>query len=132
MAAGINILVNDGGAPARIMKLGNAGANINAGTFVGLHTDGTVSASTLDATPVNSRALGVLLVDAVSGEPASVITGSGITCYVASTGSIAVGATLSHDGDGLAVDNAVTDEVLAIALEIGESTYAGFTKVLLL
>ena len=123
MAAGINILVNDGGAPARIMKLGNAAADINAGTFVGLHTDGT--------TPVNSRALGVLLVDAVSGDPASVITGSGLMCYVASTGSIAIGDMLSHDGDGLAVTNVATDEVLAIALEIGGATHTGFTKVLL-
>jgi len=131
MAAGINILVNDGGAPARIMKLGNAAADINAGTFVGLHTDGTISATTLDATPVNSRALGVLLVDAVSGDPASVITGSGLMCYVASTGSIAVGDTLSHDGDGVALTNAVSDEVLAVALEVGGSTHAGFTKVLL-
>ena len=131
MAAGINILVNDGGAPARIMKLGNAAADINAGTFVGLHTDGTISATTLDPTPVNSRALGVLLVDAVSGEPASVITGSGLMCYVASTGSIAIGDMLSHDGDGLAVTNVATDEVLAIALEIGGATHTGFTKVLL-
>jgi hypothetical protein len=132
MAAGINILINDGGAPARIMKLGNAAANIDAGTFVGLHTDGKVSATTLDPTPVNSRSIGVLLVDAVSGEPASVITGSGIMCFVKSSGSVAVGDSMSHDGDGLAVTNAVSDEVLAVALEVGGATHSGFTKVLLL
>ena len=127
----INILVNDGGAPARIMKLGNAAADIDAGTFVGVHTDGKISATTLDPTPVNSRAVGVLFVDAVSGEPASVITGSGLQCFVKSTGSIAVGDMLSHDGDGVAVVNVATDEVLAIALEVGGATETGYTKVLL-
>ena len=132
MAAGINILINDGGAPARVMKLGNATADINAGTFVGVHSDGKVSAATLESIPEASNALGVLLVDAVSGEPASVITGSGIMCFVASTGTIAVGANLSHNGAGLAVDTTNnTDEVLAVALEAQEATHAGFTKVLL-
>ena len=131
MAAGINILVNDGGAPARIKKLGNAAANTNAGTFVGVHTDGKISATTLDPTPVNSRAVGVLFVDAVADEPASVITGSGIMCFLACTGTIAAGDMLSHDGDGLAVTNVATDEVLAIALEAHDATHAGFVKAVL-
>tara|TARA_Y100000310_G_scaffold183029_1_gene183122 strand:+ start:123 stop:515 length:393 start_codon:yes stop_codon:yes gene_type:complete len=126
-----NILVNDGGAPARIMKLGLADAAIDAGTFVGIHTDGKISAATLDATPVNSRAVGVLFVDAVSGEPASVVTGSGLMCFVKSTGSIALGDMLSHDGDGVAVTNVATDEILAVALEAGSGTHTGYTKVLL-
>ena len=126
-----NILVNDGGAPARIMKLGLADAAIDAGTFVGMHTDGTISAATLDATPVNSRAVGVLFVAAVSGEPASVVTGSGLMCFVKSTGSIALGDMMSHDGDGVAVTNVATDEILAVALEAGSATHTGYTKVLL-
>ena len=133
MAAGINILINDGGAPARIMKLGLAAADINAGTFVGITpADGTVSATVLQSIPAASNSVGVLLVDAVDGEPASVITGSGLMCFVASTGTIAVGANLSHNGAGLAVDTTNhTDEVLAVALEAQEATHAGFTKVLL-
>jgi len=127
----VEILINDGGAPARIMKLGNAAANIDAGTFVGIHTDGTISATTLDPTPVNSRAVGVLLVDAVSGAPASVITGSGLMCFLKHDGAVAAGAMLSHDGDGLAVTNVATDEVLAIALEAADATHTGYTKVLL-
>ena len=132
MAAGINILINDGGAPARIMKLGVAAANIDAGTFVGIDTNGKVSATILQSIPVASNAVGVLLVDAVSGDPASVITGSGLMCFVASTGTIAAGANLSHNGAGLAVDSTNhTDEVLAVALEAQEATHVGFTKVLL-
>lgn len=132
MAAGINILINDGGAPARIMKLGNAAANIDAGTFVGIDTDGKVSATILDASPVNSKKVGVLLVDAVSGEPASVITGSGLVCYV-DTGAytIGVGDTLAHDANGVALANTQADEVLAIAMEVGGATHDGYTKVLL-
>ena len=132
MAAGINILINDGGAPARIMKLGVAAANIDAGTFVGIDTNGKVSATILDASPVNSKKVGVLLVDAVSGEPASVITGSGLMCYVDSASNvIGIGDTLSHDANGIALANTQADEVLAIALEIGGATHTGYTKVLL-
>jgi hypothetical protein len=132
MAAGINILINDGGAPARIMKLGLAVADMDAGTFVGMHTDGTVSAAALDSIPAASNAVGVLFVDAVSGEPASVLTGSGLMCFLKSTGTIALGANLSHNGDGLAVDTTnTTDECLAVALEAKGATHTGFTKVLL-
>tara|TARA_Y100001951_G_scaffold78597_1_gene66168 strand:+ start:162 stop:557 length:396 start_codon:yes stop_codon:yes gene_type:complete len=127
-----NILVNDGGAPARIMKLGLADAAIDAGTFVGIHTDGTISASTLTSIPEASNAVGVLFVDAVSGEPASVMTGSGLMCFLKSTGTIALGANLSHNGDGLAVDTTnETDGCLAVALEAKGATHTGYTKVLL-
>ena len=130
--AAINILVNDGGAPARIMKLGLAAADIDAGTFVGVHTDGKISATTLESIPEASNSVGVLFVDAVADEPASVMTGSGIQCFVACTGTIAVGANLSHNGSGIAVDTTNhTDEVLAVALETQEATHAGFVKVLL-
>ena len=48
MAAGINILVNDGGAPARIMKLGNAGADIDAGHIVEINSSGNVVVASED------------------------------------------------------------------------------------
>ena len=131
MASGINILINDGGAPARIMKLGLAAADIDAGTFVGF-VGGEISATGLGSIPAASNAVGVLFVDAVSGEPASVLTGSGLMCYLKSTGTIATGANLSHNGDGLAVDTTnTTDECLAVALEAKGATHTGFTKVLL-
>jgi len=129
----VEILINDGGAPARVMKLGNAAANIDAGTFVGIHTDGTISATApMTSIPQASNSVGVLLVDAVSGQPASVITGSGLMCFLKSTGTIAAGANLSHNASGVAVDTTnVTDDCLAVALEAKGATHTGYTKVLL-
>ena len=90
------ILVNDGGAPARIMNLGTAGAAIEAGIFVDINSSGNIVAATDDQEAASSGekvALGVLLVDAVSGEPTSVITGKGIVC------NVQVGDTISADAD---------------------------------
>ena len=42
------ILVNDGGAPARIMNLGNANAAIEAGMFVDINSSGKIIAATDD------------------------------------------------------------------------------------
>jgi hypothetical protein len=132
MAAGINILVNDGGAPARIMKLGNAAADIDAGTFVGM-SGATVSAAILNNLPDQQEAVGVLFVDATSGDPASVVTGSGIQVFLKSTGTIAAGDKLGHNGDGVALK--VTDgahKVMGVALEAKSATHTDFTKVVLL
>ena len=70
------ILVNDGGAPARIMNLGAAGAAIEAGMFVDIDSSGNIVAATDDQEASASGekvALGVLLVDAVSGDPTSIV-----------------------------------------------------------
>jgi len=132
MAAGINILVNDGGAPARIMKLGNASADIDAGTFVIF--DGTDVAPADADLPDCSNAIGVLFVDATSGDPASVLTGSGIMCFLKATGTIGAGNNLSHDDAGLAKNAgiAATDQRMAVALEAKGATHTGFVKALLL
>ena len=132
MAAGINILVNDGGAPARIMKVGNASADIDAGTFVIF--DGTDVAPADADLPDTSNAIGVLFVDATSGDPASVLTGSGIICFLKATGTIGAGNNLSHDDAGLAKNAgiAATDQRMAVALEAKSATHTGFVKALLL
>lgn len=130
-----NILVNDGGAPARIQKLGLANENMDAGTFVGIDGDGDILASALDDLPgVELQVLGVLFVDAVSGEPCSVITGSGIQVYLkiaGAGGTIAAGHGLSHDGAGLAKIAQATDMRAAIALEAQSATQTGYVKALL-
>ena len=132
MAAGINILVNDGGAPARIMKVGNAAADIDAGTFVIFN--GTAVAAADSDLPDCSNAIGVLFVDATSGDPASVLTGSGLMVYLKATGTIAAGNNLSHDNAGLAKNAgiAATDQRLAVALEAKGATHTGFVKAMLL
>jgi hypothetical protein len=132
MAAGINILVNDGGAPARIMKVGNAAADLDAGTIVGLNAAGAVIAIDVSL-PANIEAIGVLFVDATSGDPASVLTGSGIMCFLKTSGAaIARGYALSHDASGLAKTAVIADdECFAVALEAKSATHTGFVKAII-
>ena len=97
------ILVNDGGAPARIMNLGNANAAIEAGMFVAINSSGKIIAATDDQEASSSGekvSLGVLLVDAVAGAPTSIITGKGIVCNVQAAESITVGQELTTDDAG--------------------------------
>jgi len=129
-----NILVNDGGAPARIMKLGLALANFDAGTMVSINGSGKIHATLDDLPGVELQTLGVLFVDAVSGEPCSVITGSGIMVYlkVGSGSTIAAGHGLSHDATGLATICTASDMRVAIALEAEDATNTGYVKALLI
>ena len=138
------ILVNDGGAPARILNLGNAGAAIEAEIVVDIDSNGKIQAATDDQTggtnKAQAAALGVLLVDAVSGAPTSVITGKGIVCNVQSVAGLTVGEELVVDNAGKLEHsgNIETDRIFAIALD---STFSGkdsggattnFTKVLII
>ena len=66
------ILVNDGGAPARILPF-EAGEAIVAGEPVQVHTDGTVLATT-----ANFMMTGVALTAAADGAICNVVTGSGV------------------------------------------------------
>jgi len=128
--AGTNILVNDGGAPARIMKLGNADADIDAGTFVGM-SGAAVSAAILTSLPDQEQAVGVLFVDATSGDPASVITGGGLQVMLKSDGTTAAGDKLGHNASGVAIRTTdAAHAVMAIALAAKDAN--GFTKAVLL
>jgi len=132
MAAGINILVNDGGAPARIMKVGNAGADIDAGHIVEINGSGKVVVASEDLPSYLNAAVGVLFVDATSGDPASVITGKGAVVFLKATGTIAAGNALGHSAAGLAKAKTSADERFAIALEAKSATHTDFVKALLL
>tara|TARA_R100000231_G_scaffold78596_1_gene60791 strand:- start:228 stop:656 length:429 start_codon:yes stop_codon:yes gene_type:complete len=138
------ILVNDGGAPARIMNLGNANAALEAGLVVDINSSGKIIAAADDQTSGTNKAqaaaLGVLLVDAASGAPTSVVTGKGIVCNVQSVASLSAGDELVVDNAGKleASGNLETDRVFAIALA---ATFSGtdsggaatnFTKVLII
>jgi len=125
------ILVNDGGAPARILPY-IAGSTVAAGKAVIVASDGQV-----DHTAVSgSKMLGVALTAAESGNVCNVISGKGIQLNVFTSGSniaigdelvCAVGASLA----GMLVEKtsgAHQGQVLAIALEAGSAT-AGLTKV---
>ena len=138
------ILVNDGGAPARIMNLGVAGAAIEAGMFVDIDSNGKIQAATDDQEASASGmkvALGVLLVDAVSGEPTSIVTGKGIVCNVQAAEALAtIGTEVTIDNAGKveATDDADAHRAVGITLA---ASFTGkdsggadttFVKVLLL
>ena len=102
MAQPTEILVNDGGAPARIMNLGPANAAIEAGLFVDINSSGKIIACAddqeADSSSGDKRALGVLLVDAASGGPTSIITGKGVVVNVQVTEDIPIGSEMTLSG----------------------------------
>jgi len=133
------ILVNDGGAPARIMNLAVANADLTAGLVVDINASGKIIAAADDQTGGTSKAqavaLGVLLVDATDGDPTSIVTGKGIVCNVQSVAGLTVGEELVVDNAGKLEHSAnlETDRIFAIALD---STFSAdslnYTKVLII
>ena len=140
------ILVNDGGAPARIMNLGNAGADIEAGMFVDINSSGAIVANAgMDAEEDSSSGqnvgLGVLLVDATDGNPTSIITGKGVVCNVQAGEALStVGTEVTINGDGKVEASADMDAHRAVGITLAASftgkdsggTDTTFVKVLLL
>ena len=130
MATVKGILVNDGGAPARIINF-KAGEAISAGEVLKPSTaaDMTCLLATNDEHPV----LGVALTDAASGEMCSIVTGSGVICYVQCTDETA-GVALMVDGTAGQLDewsnSTASTKVVAMTLE--NNGAAGLTKCMLL
>ena len=100
------VLVNDGGAPSRILPF-TAGSAISAGRMVTLATDGEVDQSGADA----HNAIGVAMVDATSGNILPVVTGKGVICNVACSGTIDEGKLLDVTADGVLITG--TDATIA-------------------
>ena len=71
------ILINDGGAPARILPYTTAEA-ITAGDACSLNTNGLLQKADSDDTGFDFAYVGVALTDAASGAVASVVTGVGV------------------------------------------------------
>ena len=73
------ILVNDGGAPARILPF-KAGEALTAGDALGIThvASGDVTVNQLEQSDTSATFIGVALTDCASGEMASVITGRGV------------------------------------------------------
>ena len=122
MATVKGILVNDGGAPARIMNF-IAAAAISAGE--GLRIDAAGKAAL--ATDNNLPLAGVALTDAAAGEHCSVITGSGVMLYVMCASTVVRGDNLMTDESAAGslkeweVASDGTDMAVAIALEASPS-----------
>jgi|TARA_Y100000310_G_C20309683_1_gene635645 hypothetical protein len=129
MAETKTVLINDGGAPARIMNF-TAAAAISAGECLKIDGNGKAALSTDPSLP----AAGFALVDAAADDLVSVITGSGIVIN-AITKAVTAGQSLvpiaatagcldDSTGGGSSGDDA--DVYVAIALEtttaVGELT----------
>ena len=130
MAQVKGILVNDGGAPARIINF-KAGEAISAGEVLKPSTaaDMTCLLATNDEHPI----LGVALTDAASGDMCSIVTGSGVVCYLQVTAETA-GVALMVDGTAGQLDewsnSTASTKIVAMTLEV--TTGAGLTKCMLL
>ena len=119
------ILVNDGGAPARIIPL-QIHATVAAGDPLQIHSNGKVT----PAATSGAACVGVALT-AASGmdNMCNVITGKGVVCNVNGQGSIVAGSILSADATGKFGITASADQKEAIALE---AISGGVVKVVLL
>ena len=118
------ILVNDGGAPARVMNLGLANAAIEAGMFVEINSSGLIIADSDDheaGTSGEKTSLGVLLVDAASGGPTSIITGKGVVCHVQAAEAITCGHELTVDNAGKVEPTADADAHRVVAKALAAS-----------
>ena len=130
MATVKGILVNDGGAPARIMNF-VAAADTSAGETLTIDAAGKVALMANNNLPL----AGVALTDASAGDLCSVITGSGVQLYVMCHASVSRGANLMTDEavagslKTWAVHADGTDMAVAIALEDSPAAI-GLTKVL--
>jgi hypothetical protein len=123
MAVTNSVLVNDGGAPARILNFEAAEA-ITAGTALEINASGQVKM----ADTVDELVAGFALVDAASGALCSVVTGSGIilNVHLDGTTDIVVGDMLEVGADGALLASAAESDAssIAIALEAAADTAA--------
>ena len=90
------ILVNDGGAPARILPF-TAGSAITAGYPLQMGTD--VEVDTIASADI-VHPIGVALTTVSSGETASAVTGHGVVLNVYCSGTIARGGYVATLADG--------------------------------
>ena len=131
MAETKTVLINDGGAPARIINF-TAAAAISAGEVLALNNAAKVVLATDGTLPIT----GVALVDAASGDLCSVVTGSGYIAHVMCE-TVALGDNLMVDTSGTSgsLDTAGsndTDRVVAQALEVQAASGGTLTKCLIL
>ena len=130
MAAVKGILVNDGGAPARIINF-LAGEAISAGEVLKSSTAANMTA--LLATDDEHPVIGVALADAASGDLVSVVSGRGVILYIQCTDETA-GINLMVDGTSGQLDewsnSTASNKVVAVTVE--NNSAAGLTKCMLL
>jgi len=125
------ILVNDGGAPARILPF-VAGEAITAGWPVQVKSDGKI-----EGTTTNFASVGFALNDAAAAnDRVNVITGSGVILRAMCANGTTVGDMMSINNNQLE-DNAngtgaADDDIVAVALEANASGGTALAKVLVI
>ena len=124
------ILVNDGGAPARILPF-VATAAVTAGDLLMVHTDGKVKPTTTAVIPN----IGVALTAAASGAVCNVITGKGSIVRVIQNTNLAAGQICMVDSSnvGEVIAHTGTGKANLMACMTLEDVAAGaYVKVILL
>jgi len=123
------ILVNDGGAPCRIIPLVAASGGLSAGDALTVNSSGEAAKSSNNAFHLS----GVALTDATAGEMCNVVTGRGVVVMINCTADNAAGQHLMTNeavpGELIAHAGANDDTEVGIVLE--SPAAAGLTKVLL-
>jgi len=123
------ILVNDGGAPARILPI-VAGEAITAGDALSVDTSGEVVKADTDlATGHVEYCVGFALTDTTSGSICDVISGKGVILNINCADVVAGIALMMGTTDGrlLAADNAAgSPKAQAVCLE--DTSAAGLHK----
>jgi len=120
------ILVNDGGAPARILPY-EGYATLLAGDYVTMNASGKLVQNTTSG----SRGLGFLLTPTTSGNIGSVVSGHGVQLNVYVSGTVAAGNLLyvkESSDEGLVAQGSDSGSAVAIALEASTSG-PGYAKV---
>jgi len=123
------VLVNDGGAPCRIIPIECSEA-VTAGDVLELHTDGLVRPSVNDVEP----AFGIALTGAAANALVNCITGSGVVVRVIQNTNLATGQLVMVDGSNKGEVIAHTGTSAATKFPIGmtlEDVAAGaYVKIL--
>jgi len=89
------IIVNDGGAPSRILPF-TAGSTVTAGYPVQMGADGEVD----KFASANGKPLGFALTTVTSGNIASIVTGHGIVLNAYVSGTVGLGDGVATLADG--------------------------------
>ena len=124
------ILINDGGSPARILPFVEDEA-ITAGWPVQISATGKV-----EGTTTNFASCGFALTDAADGAMCNIITGSGIILRAMCANGTTVGDMMSINNNQLEDlpngTGAAADDIVAIALEANTSGGTALAKVLVI
>ena len=121
------ILVNDGGAPSRILPY-EGYATLLAGDYVSMNASGKLIRNVTSGT----QGLGFLLTPTTSGNIGSVVSGHGVQLNVYVSGTVATGDLLyikKSESEGLVAQSSDSGSAVAIALEAGSNATPAYGKV---